>query len=117
MNKQADEFRRFIETEVLKILKKLSDNPDFSAGTLEQIAGLTLELVRPGMTIEELYRNAVKLDDRNPELAPVVQAIMATYEKHYEGKVLAEVSNLIKSGKYDDAQDMVKKVLEYKISS
>lgn len=116
MNKQADEFRRFIEVEVLKIIKKLSESSDFSEEKIEEIAGLTLDLIRPGMTIEELYRNAVKLDDRHPELAPVVHAIMDAYEKHFEHKAIDQVSKLIKSGNYDDAQHMVKKVLEYKIS-
>ncbi len=117
MNKQADEFRQFIEVEVLKIIKKLIQAGETPKEEIHEISQLTLDLIKPGMTIEELYSNAVKLDDKNSKLAPLVHVIMNAYETHFEHKAIDQVAGLIKSGKYDDAQDMVKKVLEFKISS
>lgn len=115
MDKKTEEFRKFIEVEVLKIIKDLAEK-----GTpqekIQEIAKLTLELIQPMMSLEELYLNAVKLDDRHPELAPIVFAVMKEYEEKYEKKALDQVSQLIKEGQYDQAQNMVKKVLQFKMN-
>jgi len=116
MAKQADQFRQFIEVEVLKIIQRLSETTDITEEKVQELSQLTLDLVKPGMGIEELYTNAVKLDDLHPELAPVVHAIMEAYETHFEHKAIDQVSSLIKSGNYDDAHNMVKKVLSFKMS-
>ncbi|MEK7070992.1 MAG: hypothetical protein AAB966_04245 [Patescibacteria group bacterium] len=111
----ADQFRTLIETEILKIIQKLSRDSSTEEEKLRQIASIALELIKPGMSIEELYQNAVKLDDKEPALAPVVFFVMKEYEKTHEKKALDVVSSLIRNGKYDDAQHAVKKVLEFKI--
>lgn len=111
---RAEEFRKYIETEVLKIIKKLAEDQKTTKERIQAIAQTTLNLIKPGMTIEELYQNAAKLDDQYSELAPVVYVIMNEYEQKFEKKALDQVSQLIKSGHYDDAQNMVKKVLLYK---
>lgn len=116
MDKQADQFRQFIETEVLKILQRLAQNDQLTEEEVVEISQLTLDLVQPGMAIQELYTNAVKLDDRHPQLAPVVHAIMEAYETHFEHKAIDHVASLIKSGSYDDAHNMVKKVLSFKMN-
>lgn len=113
----ADEFRKFIEVEVLKIIKGLAERGDTPQEKIQAIAQQTLELIKPEMNIEQLYQNAVKLDDQYTELAPVVFQVMKEYEQTYEKRALSEVSNLVHSGKFDEAQDMVKKVLKFKISN
>lgn len=114
---RADEFRKFIEIEVLKIIKDLAERGKTPKERIQEIARRTLELIKPGMTLEELYQNAVKLDDYHTELAPVVFAVMKQYEQKYEKRAIEQVSAFVRSGKYDEAQELVKKVLEFKISS
>lgn len=114
---KAEEFRKFIEVEVLKIIKTLVEKGKASKEKIQQIARTTLDLIRPGMTLEELYQNAVRLDDQHSELAPVVYAIMKEYEEKYEKKALSIVQDLIKQKKFEQAQQLVKKVLQFKISS
>jgi hypothetical protein len=114
---QAEKFRKFIEFEVLKIIKDLAEKGEATQEHIQEIAKRTLELIQPGMSLEQLYQNAVKLDDRYTELAPVVFKMMQQYEQKYEKKALDQVSQLIKSGQYEAAQDMVKKVLVFKVSS
>lgn len=109
-----EEFRKFIEVEVLKIIKDLAEKGETPEEKIQGIARLTLDLIKPGMTLDQLYQNAVKLDDTYSELAPVVFAIMKKYEETYEKKALDQVSHLVKTGHYDQAQDLVKKVLEFK---
>lgn len=111
----ADEFRKFIEVEVLKIIKELAEKGETPQEKIQGIAQYTLDLIQPGMGLEEMYRNAVKLDDKYSELAPVVFKVMREYEERYEKKALETVSNLMKSGEYDKAQEMVKKVLLFKM--
>ncbi len=111
----ADEFRKLIEKEVLKIIKELAGKKSVKPDYLRAMAKNTLELIKPGMGLDELYKQAVKLDDDFPELSPVVVKIMREYEERYNQKAISVVSNLVKQGHYDKAQDVVKKVLEYKI--
>lgn len=115
MDQKADAFRKFIEVEVLKIIKALAEKGQTPQERIQQMAQNTLDLIKPGMSLEELYTNAVKLDDQYGELAPVVSAMMKEYEETYEHRAIDQVSLLIKSGRYEDAQEMVKKVLSYKI--
>lgn len=114
---QAEELRKFIEIEVLKIIKDLAEKGQTTKERVQEIAQLTISLIKPGMNLEELYINAIKLDDHHSELAPIVFKIMKEYEEKYERKALAQVSQLIKSGHYESAQDMVKKVLQFKIAN
>lgn len=117
MNQTNEEFRKFIEVEVLKIIKELAEKGETPKEKIQAIAKLTLELIKPEMSLEELYLNAVKLDDQYSELAPVVFHVMKAYEEKYEKKAINEVSQMVKLGHYDDAQEMVKKVLNYKIAN
>jgi len=110
----AEDFRKYIESEVLRIIRQLAEKKETTADRIKEMARETLLLVKPNMTLEDLYANAVKLDDRFPELAPIVFTIMKKYEDEYSMKAISSVSALIKNGKYDDAQNMVKKVLLFK---
>lgn len=113
----TNEFCKFIELEVLKIIKDLYEKGTTTQERIQGMARNVLELIRPGMSLDELYVNAVKLDDQYSELAPVVIKIMGEYEEKYEKKALTQVSQLIKMKQFDEAQNMVKKVLQFKIAS
>lgn len=113
---KVEEFREYIEKEVLVIIKDLAEKGQTPPERIQAMAKLTLELVKPGMTFEQLYRNAAQLDDQYSELAPVVVKLMREYEDKYHKKALESVSMMIKNGKYEDAQSMVKKVLQYKMA-
>lgn len=111
----SEQFRKFVEVEVLKVIKALAEAGNTPKERVQEIARMTLDMVKPEMTLQELYINAVKLDDSYPELAPVVFKLMKEYEEKYAQKALSQVSQLIKSGKYADAESMVKKILQFKI--
>ncbi|QQG44221.1 MAG: hypothetical protein HYW86_05175 [Candidatus Roizmanbacteria bacterium] len=112
-----DDFRKFVEVEVLKIIQQLAEKGDTPKERIQAIAHTTLELVKPEMTLQEMYQNAVKLDDQYSELSPVVYKLMKEYEEKYSQKAIEMVSHLIKNGQYNEAQDMVKKVLMFKITN
>ncbi len=112
---KADEYRRIIEVEVLQIIKDLAEKGETDRQRIQDMAASTLNLIHVGMSLEALFNNVVKLDDNFPELAPVVVKVMRIYEEKYEQNALQQVSNLVKDGKYDDANEMVKKVLLFKV--
>ena len=114
---QAQELRELVEREVLAIIKNLSELEGTTKEQIQGIARRTLELIRPGMKIDELYQNIVKLDDNHPELAPVVLTVMREYEEKYAKKALTQVSQLVKDRQFDEAESIIKKVLHYKIIS
>ncbi|MEO6508543.1 MAG: hypothetical protein ABIO02_01190 [Patescibacteria group bacterium] len=113
---KTEEFRKIIEVEVLKIIKDLADKGETTRERIQEIASHTLGLIRPGMTLEQLFNSAVKLDDKFPELAPVVVKVMRIYEDQYEQRALDQVRMLVKGGNYDEANNMVKKVLLFRVS-
>lgn len=115
MDPKAEEFRKFVESEVLEIIKSLAEKGQTTDERIQQIAKITIDVIKPGMSLELLYRSAVSLDDQFSELSPLVYKIMKEYEQKYEKNAINEVSRLVKSGKYEDAESMVKKVLQFKI--
>jgi len=111
---QAEQFRQYIEKEVLLIIKSLAEKGDTTKERIQELAQLTLFYIKPGMSIEDLYMSATKLDDKHSELSPLVIMIMREYEEKYSMKAIDSVSALIKSGQYGQAESMVKKVLLFK---
>lgn len=110
-----DGFRKFIEYESADLIISLLEKGAIDEKKASQLSQLTLDLIIPGMTVEELYLNGVKLDDNDPELSPVVYKIMKIYEEKFEKKAIQQVSAMVKNGQFGQAQDLVKKVLQFKM--
>jgi len=112
-----DGFRKFIEFEAATLIISLLEKGAVDEEKAGRLSQLTLDLITPGMSVEELYVNGVKLDDHDPELAPVVYKIMKIYEEKFEKKALSQVSSMIKNKQFGQAQDLVKKVLQFKMNN
>ena len=112
---QAEAFRKWIEMEVLKIMKQQVSNKDVSQQRIQDMANRVLDIIQPGMDIQELFQNAIKLNDGYPEFDSVVIKLIKEYEHKYKKKAVEQVAALVRSGKLEQAQDVVKKVLEYKM--
>jgi len=107
-------FRQFIEKECLEIVRKLLKDNKVSKKRIQEIAKYVLSVVKPEMTMDQLYKAVVKFDDNYPELTPVVFNVMKEYEEKHEKKAVELVGKLVREKKFDQAQDMVKRVLEFK---
>ena len=101
--------------EVLKIMKQQVSNKDVSQQRIQDMANRVLDIIQPGMDIQELFQNAIKLNDGYPEFDSVVIKLIKEYEHKYKKKAVERVAQLVKSGDLDEAQDVVKKVLEFKM--
>ncbi len=111
----AEAFRKWIELEVLKIMKQQIGKSDVSQQRIQDMANRTLDMIRPDMSVEKLFHSAIELNDGYPEFDSLTIKLIKEYEHKYKGKAVERVSELVKTGDLEEAQDVVKKVLEFKM--
>ncbi len=98
-----DEIREDIELAVVGLIKtKLADGT-MTETRSQQISQLILDTLKPGMSLEELYKAIFTLDDTCTELSPIVLPYAKIYEQNIAKKAGDIVSSYIKVGKYDAA--------------
>jgi len=112
---EAEAFRKWIELEVLKIMKQQVNNSDVSQERIQAMANRTLDMVQPGMTVQQLFQKAILLNDGYPEFDSLTVKLIKEYEHKFKKKAVEQVAELVKSGDLDEAQDIVKRVLEFKM--
>lgn len=113
---QEDEFREWLEVEILKAIQELYKRQDVPHDRIRFLANQALDLIIPGMRMEELFENAMKLDEECPEFTPLVNELIKQYEQKYNKKAIEQVTKLVASGSVDEAQEMMKKVLQFKMA-
>ncbi len=64
----------------------MAKKPETTKERLQEIARLTLDLIKPEMTVDELYQNMIKLDDKFPELSPTISVIIKEYLEKWQEK-------------------------------
>lgn len=106
-----DDLRQQIELQVVELIKKKLADGTMTEERSQQISQVVLDTIRPGMTIEELYRAIPKLDDTLPELAPIVLPIVRQYEQEITQQAQHGVSELIRQGKFDAAASLAHKAI------
>lgn len=84
MDNSSKKFQEYIETEILEAIKELSKKPEMTKERLQEIARLTLSLIHENLSLEELYQNMIKLDDKFPELQPAIGKIIKEYLEKYQ---------------------------------
>lgn len=104
-----DELREQIELEIVELLQRKMESFEIQEARAKQIAQRVLDVLRIGMTFEELYRAIPLLDDSMPELAPVVLPHVRDYEMNVTNQALAQVQHLIRQGQFDAATQLAKK--------
>jgi hypothetical protein len=99
----ADEIRENIELAVVELIKQKLADGSMTEERSQQISQLILDSLKPGMSLEELYKAIFTLDDTVTELAPIVLPYAKTYEQNVAQKASDVVSSYIKVGNYDAA--------------
>lgn len=104
-----DDIRQQIELQVVELIKaKLADGT-ITDERSQQISQRVLDILKPGMSLEELYKAIPKLDDNCPELSVLILPLLRQYEENVVQKATNTVRNLIKVGQYDAAVNLSKK--------
>lgn len=110
-----DDLRQQIELQVVELIKaKLADG-SMTEERAQQASQIVLDMLKPGMSMEELYRAVGKLDDIVQELAPVVLPIMQQYEQEIVKPIGANVSDLIRQGQFDAATKLAKQAISQEV--
>lgn len=107
-----DDIRQEIELKVVEFLKEKATDGTITEERSQQIAQRVLEVLQPGMSLEELYRTIPKLDDTCPEISFIIVPYLRQYEDRIASAAQATVSNLIKEGQYESASNIAQKVIK-----
>lgn len=107
-----DDIRQQIELQVVEFIKaKLADGT-MTEEKAQQISQMVLDLLKPGMSFEDLYKAVPKLDDQFSELAPIVLPLVRDYEERIVKEAQKSVQHLIRQGQYDAATELAQKAVK-----
>lgn len=106
-----DEIREHIEASIVDLIKQKVEAEEMSEDRAQELARIVLEKLKPGMSLEELYKALPHLDDQFSEISPIVAPYMRDYEEGVAKPAIAQVSQLIKSGHYKEAQELANRVI------
>lgn len=107
-----DDIREHIEAQVVDVIKQKVENEEMTEERAQQLAQRVLELLKPGMSLEELYKVLPKLDDNFSEVSHVIVPYLRDYENGVTKKAASQVRDLIVSGHYKEAQDLANRVIK-----
>lgn len=110
-----DDIRQQIELKVVELIKNKLADGTMTEERSQALAQHVLNLIKPGMSFEELYRAVPKLDDLFPELSGVVLPIVREYEEHVVRQAEDGVRQLIRQGHYDAAHKLAKNVISQNV--
>jgi hypothetical protein len=110
-----DDIRQQIELQIVELIKDQLARGVMTEERAQQISQRVLDIIRPGMSMEELYRAIPKLDDTCQELSPVILPFLRQYEENVNKKALSEIENMIRQGQYDAAASLGKQVVNQEV--
>ena len=110
-----DEIRKEIELKVVEMLKARLSDGTMTEERSKIISKIVLDLIQPGMTITDLYKSIMQLDDSCPELSPIVLPFAKQYEEMITQKATTAVRDYIRVGKYNAAINLAKKVASQEV--
>lgn len=111
-----DEVRENLELKIVEYIKKALDEGTLPEERSQAISSRVLEILKPGMTLDELYRAIPTLDDTFPELSPLVLPYLREYEENVTKKARTTVSELIRQGAYDAAVKVANKAINQEVN-
>ncbi len=107
-----DDIRQEIELKVVELIKARTAEGSMTEERSQAISQRVLDLLQPGMSLEELYRAISKLDDNAPELSPIVIPYLRDYETNVTQKAHEEIRRLMGAGQFDAAAKLGEKAIK-----
>lgn len=101
-------YRQKIERDILDIIEQKLMNGQMDADRAADIAKMVLEKLHPPLTLEQIYAVVPTLDDHFTELAAAVLPVLKDKEDNIRAVVAHHAEALIKSGKFDEADKLLK---------
>lgn len=106
-----DDIREQIEATIVDLIKTKVEAEEMTEERAQLLAQLILDKLKPGMSMEELYKALPHLDDTFTEISHVIIPYLRDYEEGVTQKAAVEVQQLISRGQYKDAQALADKVI------
>lgn len=107
-----DDLREQIEADIVDLIKAKVEAEEMTEERAQQLAQTILDKLTPGMSLEDLYKTLPHLDDNFSEISHIVAPYMRDYEEGVAKPAIAQVSQLIKSGRYKEAQELADRVIK-----
>ncbi|HLD24353.1 MAG TPA: hypothetical protein VJB96_00330 [Patescibacteria group bacterium] len=110
-----DEIREHIEASIVDLIKQKVEAEEMSEDRAQQLAQIVLEKLKPGMSLEDLYKALPNLDDQFSEISHIIVPYLRDYEQGVAKPAVEQVSHLIKAGRYSEAQDLADRVIKQNV--
>lgn len=110
-----DDIREHIEAAIVDLIKAKVEAEEMSEERAQQLAQLTLEKLKPGMSLEELYKALPHLDDTFSEISHIIAPYLRDYEEGVTKPATSQVQQLIKAGRYKEAQELAERVISQNV--
>lgn len=104
-----DELRQEVELKVVEYIKNKLTDGSMTEERSQQIAQHVLDQLKPGMSFDDLFKAIFTLDDAYMELAVITLPYIRDYEINVTQKVRHQVSDMIRTGQYQAAEELGKK--------
>jgi HD superfamily phosphohydrolase len=98
-----------IELEILKIIEDSLKARQMNADRAREIAKYILSSLHPHMTLNQIQDVVQNFDDHFSELVPIVLEVSRDYEEKVKNAVANHVGTLLKQGKIEEANVLLKK--------
>lgn len=109
-----EEKRKQLEKDILNIIAQKLQNGQMDLQRAELIAKMLLDKLHPPLTLEQIYEIAPTLDDEYTELSAAIQPIIYEHDEKIKNIVVTHAEKLIKSGKIDEASNLITDALNKK---
>ncbi len=107
-----DEIREAIELKVVELIKAKLTDGTMTEERSRQISRLVLEILQPGMELNQLFKAIFKLDDNCTELSHIVLPYAMQYENGVVKKATTIVESYVRHGQYDAAISLAKDTID-----
>ena len=106
-----DQIREQIEASVVDYIKQKVEAEEMSEERAQLLAQSILDHLKPGMSLEELYKALPHLDDTFSEISYIIAPYLRDYEEGVTKPATEQVRKLIHDGHYKEAQELAEKVI------
>lgn len=111
-----DEIREDLELKIVEFIKDALESGKLTEERSQIISEQVLTILKPGMSMDELYRAIPKLDDLCSEISPVIIPYLRDYEENITKHAQETVSELIRQGQYDTAVKVANKAINQDVN-
>ena len=110
-----EDYRKKIELEILQIIEGKLKSRQMDAVRAREIARYILSSLRPNLGLNQIYKIVQNFDDHFSELIPIVLEVSNDYDERVKKAVVEHVGILLKQGKIEVANILLKKATNKEI--